>query len=1169
MLAVAPSIWDAVLMANHSSRDSLDGDLTGDTGTLPQQSAPPVAPTGPSSPASFENPVSVLDVELHAPTAPPPNLDSVPAEAATASFPADVSQPFVDGPTGTIVGTGNVTGPTSFRLPGMPSPTATPVGGRYEVLDELAKGGMGQVSIALDRELDRQVALKEIQPRYAYDRGVAARFLLEARVTGKLEHPGIVPVYGLNLHADGRPYYAMRFISGQSLQDAVKSFHAADKPDRDPRERALALRQLLKRFVDVCNTIAFAHSRGILHRDLKPANVMLGAYGETLVVDWGLAKDTKAKRLETTSVVPALALERTASISGATQSRSMMRTQAASEPIVSTPDNDATRTGVQVAPPSTHGTPAVSYDSELTEVGKAMGTPAFMAPEQADGRWDDVGPAADIYSLGATLYAILAGKAPFRGDSHEILDRVRRGEPTPIHEHKPNVPAALVAICRKAMALRAADRYPTALDLAQDVERWMADEPIDIYREPWGIRAARWARRHRNLVFGSTAALMTALVALTIGILQVDAERQRTNTAKKQKDEAYDLLQEEEAKVRDSFRKLQEEERKVRAARTVAERSREDARIALLALTDDAIGEILTSQHAATGKQKQFLESVVGMYHRFIQEASSTEDSQYFVAGAYFRVGRLQFKLGNHAEAEAAYGHALDLSRGETSAAWRQLRGEIRLYTGIQRMARGVLPEAEDHFRAARQLFFELIDEDLKAKRTPKPESWHRLGQAEDRLGLVLYLRGNAAEAEDWFRNSLANRRTLLELVPTEPEYEFRVAQSLRQIAMVCQSDGRRLEALENANQAREIMARLLRNDPTSAVFLVQLADIDNLLASAADTRPTAGGVAVAQRPVARRIKDKVPSPIARLAARSAAARHADDAVRNWSQLVNLYPADVGYRQQLATAHLNLAVAEQAAGRFKASTDALGSLTIVLDDFERRFGTNTFTTQLRGRAAHAAAINHREQDDLTAAERHAREAIAFAEKLVTERPNNPRHRNDLGYFRVELATILLLRGEKVPAETELGEAWIQIETAAKAPGVSPSDANLWTAVRAYTRTYADLLSELHRYDQVDVVAKRIAAIGLWPDAIRYETACLHGRAAILATRDEDIGKDEQKRLSLELAESALDRLAELERGFGWLSAIQADPDLLAVRGLPDFAAIVQEFREAAPTPRLK
>src|SRR5262245_664520 len=160
--------------------------------------------------------------------------------------------------------------------------------GRYSILFEHARGGLGVVYLASDRELGRTVALKEIQEQHANDPGSRARFLFEAEVTGRLEHPGIVPVYGLGCHADGRPYYAMRFIQGESMHAAIRRFHAADGKPRDATERALALRGLLKRFIDACNAVAFAHGKGIIHRDLKPSNVMLGEYGETLVVDWGL-----------------------------------------------------------------------------------------------------------------------------------------------------------------------------------------------------------------------------------------------------------------------------------------------------------------------------------------------------------------------------------------------------------------------------------------------------------------------------------------------------------------------------------------------------------------------------------------------------------------------------------------------------------------------------------------------------------------------------------------------------------------------------------------------------------------------------------------------------------------------------------------------------------------
>ncbi len=162
--------------------------------------------------------------------------------------------------------------------------------GRFVPLRPHARGGLGEVFVARDGELGREVALKAIQARFADDVHNQARFVREAQITGNLEHPGIVPVYGLGRAPDGRPYYAMRFIVGESLDAAIERFHGADKPGRDPGERSVALLHLLNRFKAVCHAVDYAHSRGVLHRDLKPSNVMLGPHGETLVVDWGLAK---------------------------------------------------------------------------------------------------------------------------------------------------------------------------------------------------------------------------------------------------------------------------------------------------------------------------------------------------------------------------------------------------------------------------------------------------------------------------------------------------------------------------------------------------------------------------------------------------------------------------------------------------------------------------------------------------------------------------------------------------------------------------------------------------------------------------------------------------------------------------------------------------------------
>ena len=156
--------------------------------------------------------------------------------------------------------------------------SATSDGQRFQILRPHAKGGLGAVFVALDRELNREVALKQILERHADDPVSRQRFLLEAEVTGNLEHPGIVPVYGLGTDGGGRPYYAMRFIKGDSLKEAIEHFHADQAQKADPGRRSLELRKLLRCFTDVCNAVDYAHSRGVLHRDIKPANVIVGQH---------------------------------------------------------------------------------------------------------------------------------------------------------------------------------------------------------------------------------------------------------------------------------------------------------------------------------------------------------------------------------------------------------------------------------------------------------------------------------------------------------------------------------------------------------------------------------------------------------------------------------------------------------------------------------------------------------------------------------------------------------------------------------------------------------------------------------------------------------------------------------------------------------------------------
>lgn len=329
-----------------------------------------------------------------------------------------------------------------------------------ERLQFVNAGGLGEVFKGEDSRLHRSVAIKFMHTRLCADEDSRNRFALEAEVTGRLEHPGVVPLYGFGHSDDERPFYAMRFIDGETLDDAIaRYFQLVDVAHSD--DSRVDFRRLLANFVSVCKTIAYAHNRGIVHRDIKPANVMLGRFGETIVVDWGLA-------------VPVMRDERFKS------------------------------SGEQTLMPSSN-----TSNSGSTS-GRGAGTPAFMSPEQASELAPT--PASDIYSLGATLFKILCGKPPISAKSlPEIRSNLIDGKLPVLSDIRNDIPKPLQAICEKAMALHPNNRYPTALDLARDVECYLADEPVSAYTDSFWQRSMRFARRHRSAAQAILAGMVLCL----------------------------------------------------------------------------------------------------------------------------------------------------------------------------------------------------------------------------------------------------------------------------------------------------------------------------------------------------------------------------------------------------------------------------------------------------------------------------------------------------------------------------------------------------------------------------------------------------------------------------------------------------------------------------------
>ena len=355
---------------------------------------------------------------------------------------------------------------------------------RYKLKGEVGRGGMGAVLRVWDEDLRRHLAMKVIlgdaQPEPSGDTPqpssqFLARFLEEAQVTGQLDHPGIVPVHELGLDPEGRVYFTMKLVKGQTFKDVIELAVA----DQEGWSRVRALEVVLK----VCDAMAYAHEKGVIHRDLKPANVMVGRFGAVFVMDWGLARilgreDKKDIRIREVSP-PTSSL------------RSDRKDQGSGD-----------------------------LDSPLlTMDGDVVGTPAYMSPEQARGELEELGPQTDVYAVGAMLYHLLSGRMPYvqpgmNVGNYAIWRWVCEGSPQPLHELASDLPAELVAICEKAMARDRGQRYADMGALAEDLRAFLEGRVVQAYETGAWAEARKWVRRNKPLA----AALAAAAVLLVAGL---------------------------------------------------------------------------------------------------------------------------------------------------------------------------------------------------------------------------------------------------------------------------------------------------------------------------------------------------------------------------------------------------------------------------------------------------------------------------------------------------------------------------------------------------------------------------------------------------------------------------------------------------------------------------
>ena len=513
-------------------------------------------------------------------------------------------------------------------LPGQTPVSLPDPNAKYLVGGEIAHGGMGLILGTRDLNIRRDVAMKVMRRETSGDPRKLVRFITEAQVTGQLQHPNVVPVYELGINDGGEVFYTMKLVEGWTLAEVLAGIRDGN-PDTI---RDYPLGRLLNILLRACDALALAHSKGVIHRDLKPENIMIGDFGEVLVMDWGLAKilDRGARECEARRSHPGeggAKVLRTVEVGGLKVEANNVGGASMPRPtdhrgsphggashIMEVPADDAGLASSDQTPAEPAPIDTARRDSdtpELTLDGQVMGTPAFMAPEQAEGRVSAIDQRTDIYALGAILYNILTLRPPVDGETTaEVLSKVSRGEitppsalsvqvsgvrcqgkgpeprtpsPAPSSPHCPSgrIPAALSAVAMKALALDPDARYQTVQELQADIEAYQSGFATSAEQAGFLRQAALLLKRHK-IEFSLIAAALVVLLVVVVGfVVRVNAEKTRAVLAQQEESRQRSLAQAETDR-----------------ATAALSRAEQESYCSTIALLDKENQEGLTASHA-------------------------------------------------------------------------------------------------------------------------------------------------------------------------------------------------------------------------------------------------------------------------------------------------------------------------------------------------------------------------------------------------------------------------------------------------------------------------------------------------------------------------------------------------------------------------------------------
>jgi serine/threonine protein kinase len=839
---------------------------------------------------------------------------------------------------------------------------------RYTLTHLHARGGMGRVWLARDGALGRQIALKELRPDQADNQVVCSRFLYEAKITAQLEHPGIVPVYELG--SGEAPYYTMRFVRGKTLGEAIRAYHkkrAAGAAD------PVGLVELLTAYVGVCHAVAYAHARGVIHRDLKGQNVVLGDYGEVIVLDWGLAKRVGTDQADeatgsagaaTAAAAPEAASHVTCApdgftlpappdaVTGAAGNSDGFEppAQPGAETVAASDPGSGSGPGSHgSAPRGSSSGPRIVRESgagpEGTIQGQLLGTPAYMAPEQAQCRHDLVDQRTDIYGLGAILYEILTGRPPFVAPkTKEIIRKVCEESPTPPRQIVPTIAPGLEAVCLKALSKEPAQRYGTASELAQEVRRWLADEPVRAFPEPWTSRAARWARRHRTVVAAAGGLMIAAIIALGVGTALIARERDEAEAQEQQARQAVHLL----------------------------------TKVAEVGF-DERLDPL----------QKEFLEDALAYYEKFTGRSADDPGVRLEHGRAFQQMGDLQRKLGRLAEAERSYRRSAELlwplAAGGPAAAQRQAAEALartRTLLGDLLVRRGAdQGQAEDLYRQAQEA------QRLLAAGAKEPaataEACLRLGQTLKSQADLIQLNGGFARATPVYDQAIAELEQAHAADARRAEIRNELALALDARGLVHRDQGQVPPAEQDFRRALELLDKLVAEFPTVPRHRETLAKVCNSLGL---LEQDLGHLANAEALLRREL------PLV-------------------ERLAQDFPDRPEHRRELARSLVNLGIVLLGQNRIGDAEAAFRRGVEVIGAIAAKFADDVQIQLDLARCHHDLAELLLEKGDARSAVESFLRARTIGEALVKGSPEKPRYRSALAGTLASLGSALQRTGQ--------------------------------------------------------------------------------------------------------------------------------------------------------------